>query len=588
MSATESTEKVEPALTTVVEPKETLLREKPLDETKPKPKNRIHWQAPFFIVGGLVLAAVLAVTHHFVYKSWDYDVVADDDQQTRYLRIGMMFGFLIETALGAAIGTAFTQVMWQLFRQKSFTVGGIDTVWTSLGDPMSLLSWEFLTKGWLLVVIAICTWALPVISIITPATLSIRLMESATVSSLPVPYINSSWVGPFAEFQPAVDGNDFTGTTPLVSRLLFASATTMQILPQVPPSPNCSYAIQFDGPALKCQAGIPTNFEKAFLATFNTSGTGAFETPTGDESPYLGAGSSIIITDNQTEQFPNDRNTEFLSHVFFMRTDPKNVSCELYDASYDVAFNFSSGVQSTFVRNLTYLQPNIFSHANYNLSDGQNKAAQAMMEVTRSLLTGFIEGSGSIFIEDTNILATSLAGCPELKNSEKLNFAPGFFFGGQIDPWMCRNGSLELAMEDLFTNSTLSLFSAPQLAPATENFKAEVTTLTIEQHYSYDFQTLWITYAVFLAASLVVTLLGLWGLHVNGVASDTAFSTILLTTRNPDLDAIAKGYNTGAVGLTGEVEDVKLRFGVVEGEGRHVAFGREESVRLLKRGEVVE
>lgn len=74
------------------------------------------------------------------------------------------------------------------------------------------------------------------------------------------------------------------------------------------------------------------------------------------------------------------------------------------------------------------------------------------------------------------------------------------------------------------------------------------------------------------------------------MASDTAFSTILLTTRNRDLDVIARGYNTGAVGLTGEVEDVKLRFGVVEGEGegRHVTFGREESVRLLKRGEVVE
>lgn len=203
MSATEFTEKVEPVLTTMVEPKETLLREKPLDETKPKPKTRIHWQAPFFIVGGFVLVAVLAVTHHFVYKSWDYDVVAEDDQQTRYLRIGMVFAFLIETALGAAIGTTFTQVMWQLFRQKSFTVGGIDTVWTSLGNPMSLLSWEFLTKGWLLVLIAICAWDLPVISIITQATLSIRLMESVTVSSLPVPYMNSSWAGLFAEFQPA-------------------------------------------------------------------------------------------------------------------------------------------------------------------------------------------------------------------------------------------------------------------------------------------------------------------------------------------------------------------------------------------------
>lgn len=74
---------------------------------------------------------------------------------------------------------------------------------------------------------------------------------------------------------------------------------------------------------------------------------------------------------------------------------------------------------------------------------------------------------------------------------------------------------------------------------------------------------------------------------MNGVASDTAFATMLLTTRNQDLDEIAKGYNMGAVGLTGGVEDIKLRFGIVGGEGGHAAFGREENVRLLKRGEVV-
>lgn len=198
--------------------------------------------------------------------------------------------------------------------------------------------------------------------------------------------------------------------------------------------------------------------QTAFDMTINTT------MGTSTSSPYLGSGSNIIIKTNKTIPDPSDATTKFLSYAFFIRTPSKNVTCELYDASYDVHFNFTNGVQNTFLQNLTYLAPNCFSDANYNLSLPQNKAAQAMMEVMRSILTGYIEGDGTIFRKDTNVLATGLAGCPEFLQSTVFNYPPGFFYGGQVVPSMCRNGSLELAMEDLFSNFTLSLFSSPQLA----------------------------------------------------------------------------------------------------------------------------
>lgn len=115
-----------------------------------------------------------------------------------------------------------------------------------------------------------------------------------------------------------------------------------------------------------------------------------------------------------------------------------------------------------------------------------------------------------------------------------------------------------------------------------------MTTHQVVNHYIYDRRTLLITYGIFFFVSLIVALLGLRAFLLNGVNCDTTFSTILLTTRNPDLDQIAEGHCLGAQPLSKDISGLKLRFGVLNGaDAKHAAFGVENSVSHLTKGDQV-
>lgn len=70
------------------------------------------------------------------------------------------------------------------------------------------------------------------------------------------------------------------------------------------------------------------------------------------------------------------------------------------------------------------------------------------------------------------------------------------------------------------------------------------------------------------------------------------------TTRNPDLDVLSQGHSLGAAPLDRELGKVRLKFGTINIDGiegtnkvikdgtvRHVAFGLEHSVSVLKKGD---
>jgi hypothetical protein len=75
-------------------------------------------------------------------------------------------------------------------------------------------------------------------------------------------------------------------------------------------------------------------------------------------------------------------------------------------------------------------------------------------------------------------------------------------------------------------------------------------------------------------------------MHRNGVSQDTLFSTVLLTTRNLELDNLAIGHCLGSDKISDQVGKVQLRFGQIEGdrEYRHAAFGTKASVTPIVKG----
>jgi hypothetical protein len=104
------------------------------------------------------------------------------------------------------------------------------------------------------------------------------------------------------------------------------------------------------------------------------------------------------------------------------------------------------------------------------------------------------------------------------------------------------------------------------------------------------------SYSVAIFFGLVALCVGFYSFLDNGVAHSTAFSAMMATTRNPELDMLSTGHSLGAVPLATEMAGVKLRFGELVTSGglelpkegyrgaRHIGFGLEYDVLELRKG----
>ena len=114
-----------------------------------------------------------------------------------------------------------------------------------------------------------------------------------------------------------------------------------------------------------------------------------------------------------------------------------------------------------------------------------------------------------------------------------------------------------------------------------------VTYHTKHNIYQYDNRNLIISYATALVLTFLGVGIGAFSFLDNGVAHSTAFSAVLVTTRNLTLDEMTVGQSLGAVPLDDDIARVRLRFGEIAGKGegvRRVGFGLEGSVGEIYKG----
>ena len=108
--------------------------------------------------------------------------------------------------------------------------------------------------------------------------------------------------------------------------------------------------------------------------------------------------------------------------------------------------------------------------------------------------------------------------------------------------------------------------------------------------YAYDSAKLLISYGAGIIATVFVVIIGLITFSINGISHDTSFSSIMTTTRNPDLDKLSVGQSLSAIGE--ELKSTRLIFGgnrvSWEKGGREgverAAFGLEGKVEMLRKG----
>jgi hypothetical protein len=141
------------------------------------------------------------------------------------------------------------------------------------------------------------------------------------------------------------------------------------------------------------------------------------------------------------------------------------------------------------------------------------------------------------------------------------------------------------AVQSLFEDMLLTLLSEPTLVAAETIPVPCIKSRTIIV-YVYLPRSLWIGYAIAVATTLFSVVVGSLAIYQNGVASDTLFSRILVTTRNPTLDQLSVGACLGGDPFPKELRKTKLRFGVlVEEEPRDGPLGRVEHCCFGTRGE---
>jgi hypothetical protein len=90
--------------------------------------------------------------------------------------------------------------------------------------------------------------------------------------------------------------------------------------------------------------------------------------------------------------------------------------------------------------------------------------------------------------------------------------------------------------------------------------------------YTYDTKKLLISYGVMDFSAIIHTIIGLHSLYTNGVQHSTSFSSILFTTRNPELNTIAAGQSLGTKPLPKEIRNRRLMFGTLDKMARKISL----------------
>ena len=101
---------------------------------------------------------LLAIAHHFFYQHLNGTMVKSKNNQEWALRFGNAFALATKAVLVAAVGIAYTQHIWTAFKEKAFTVEGIDAVVAAPNDIFTFSNREIWLQCFTGTVIAGLLW----------------------------------------------------------------------------------------------------------------------------------------------------------------------------------------------------------------------------------------------------------------------------------------------------------------------------------------------------------------------------------------------------------------------------------------------
>ncbi|RPA94924.1 hypothetical protein L873DRAFT_1792549 [Choiromyces venosus 120613-1] len=561
--------------------------------------TKLHWFLPSAMIGLFILGMLGSLLHHWFYLSLD-GKKADD--QLIMVRFGTAFAFFTKAALVGSIVLAYRQRIWYTLRTKEITIKGIDNLFALTEDPTCFYSKDVAFRAKVATAMALATWAIPLAAVLSPGALTAQPTQVESEAACSIPTFNTSAENDAIIGHPkhGIGGYDLTnynGSESPRGKPYFddigyqlsqgAMLSSYLARPLQVASPckgyNCTWDVEFDAPWYECKE---KSVEEARRALYNTSWgsdvNGSSWAPLNritlyvvsdgeeyspNQPPYQNGSNNrqgyfmqeptirigyVVDTNIPVVEGSIDSNNGAWKTVF----EPHWLSCDLFKASWKANFNFTDEKQSiTFkTSNLRRVfQPPMMgpTHPMYR----ENALYYAFGKVLRNRLSngyGFKAG----YLDTTPysdfhplVNATTRLAINDVK------------------------GGVEKLVSDL----ALTLLSIPYLEISL-NTTTQCKKWRYENRFHYSRPGLWIGYAISVIITLASVLVGVHSIYVNGITSDTVFSKILVTTRNPTLDKLVEDHQGVCLGgdpFPEVLEKTRLRFGIIDrGDGTtHTAFG---------------
>jgi hypothetical protein len=240
--------------------------------------RNVLYSAPTIMLSTFLAAVSLAVGYHVFNLYWNGRKVQSKLQQEINTAIGTAFAFLVEAAMSAAVGTAYTQIVWSIFLKDRLQVRTIDWLSGLLSSALSLLNWREVRKHPAHASLAMVFFALPFATIFTPGTLYVNLAYKPSSNTTMVPNLDLYRGNATNSYSTAWNGRRpfwFPHSATLPLELMAAALAATDYWPTLPIfALNASYSVVFDGPWLSCSTTSVENFAGGCLTCLTGSPSG--------------------------------------------------------------------------------------------------------------------------------------------------------------------------------------------------------------------------------------------------------------------------------------------------------------------------
>ncbi|OBT77267.1 hypothetical protein VF21_04048 [Pseudogymnoascus sp. 05NY08] len=353
--------------------------------------------APAIMLLALFSGVGFTIGHHFFYHSLVGQAVSSGyhvpgvnftiSGQQINIAVGSAFAFIVKALFGVAMSSAYNQIAWRTIKGRTSEIGAVDDLLAGTTNGLVIFKFSLWKRYPIPMLLAVIFWTLPIASIFPPATLTVQLTGLAKSTLQRVPRVDFLSLN-FAKL-PVPVGTSlawvYRGPQYSVEQVVAGTLGGGQILPISAPSPNSSWAINFLGPALKCNP-VESSLHKSIIQNIiEAVSARACQDSYGYLSwaPQLSSdGYTLDLTTNGSLPFTSNDNATYVLRPgalgpklidaplsLYVATIPSMIpydlsnsyscdqviptlqstailKCDLYNASYVTNFTYLSGAQN--------------------------------------------------------------------------------------------------------------------------------------------------------------------------------------------------------------------------------------------------